>query len=186
MFDGYRIIFWGIFFVTFHINLGWVPILPAFVGYMMVSRGLNHLIEEKASSHFEQARKISYWLTLLGVVSFLLLLVQYESILLSYFPIAFSVLELLLVSCILEGSIECFQEEGSSSLADDYRAEQKGYTILQTIFILGSAAAITLASTGISFVVILFGIFLRIWFMAILGRLKRTWENQAQEHGGSL
>lgn len=184
MFDGYRIIFWGIFFVTFHINLGSIPILPTFVGYIMVSRGIGHLIEETNSKHFEKARGVAFWLTLLGVVSFLFLWTPYQSGLFSYFSVVFSVLELSLVSYILEGGIEYLHGKGRSNLVNDYRAEQKSYTILQTIFIISSVVAITIADATISFVVILFGLFLRIWFMAMLGRLKRNQEEPAG--GGTL
>jgi hypothetical protein len=179
MFDGYRIIFWGIFFVTFHINLGRIPMLPIFVGYLMVSRGIGHLIEETNSKHFEKARGAAFWLTLLGVVSFLFLWTPYQSGLFSYFSVVFSVLELFLISNLLEGSIEYLHGKGCSNLVNDYRAEQKSYTILQTIFILSSVVVITIADATISFVVILFGLFLRIWFMAMLGRLKRIEEEPA-------
>jgi hypothetical protein len=174
MFDGYRIIFWGIFFITFHFNLGPIAILPLFVGYMTVSRGIDHLQEEFASPFFQKARNTSMLLTILGFISFVLIWVQPpQSIVMSYYPLLFSVLELFLVYYILEGSIENFIAKGSSDLAQDYRNEQRTYTVFMTIYIIGMCIAITLIETSFSFAMILTGIFLRLWLMVMMGRLKR-------------
>ncbi len=180
MFDGFRIIFWGIFFVTFHINLGPIAILPAFVGYMMVSRGIDHLQAEFASGHFEKARRTSFCLTILGVFSFLLIWSPVQnSILLSYYPLLFSVLELLLVFYILEGSIERFIISDRKDRAGDYRSEQRTYSVFMTMYIIGMCIAITINEGTFSFVMLILGLFLRLWLMVMLGRLKRV----SQEEG---
>lgn len=174
MFVGYRIIFWGIFFITFHINLGPIAILPAFIGYMTVSRGIDHLQKEFASPYFHKARNTSMLLTILGLVSFVLTWApQQQSIAMSYYPLLFSVLELFLVYFILEGSIENIISIGSRDLARDYRNEQRTYIIFMTIYIIGMCIAITLVEAGFAFVMILIGLFLRLWLMVMLGRLKR-------------
>jgi hypothetical protein len=175
MFDGYRIIFWGIFFITFHINLGPIAILPAFVGYMIVSSGINHLQEEFASPYFQKARNISTLLTILGVISFVLIWVlQQQSIAMSYYPLLFSILELFLVYFILEGSIEKFIFMDRKDIARDYRSEQRTYTVFMTIYIIGMCIAITLVETSFALAMILIGVFLRLWLMLMLGRLKRA------------
>lgn len=175
MFDGYRIIFWGIFFITFHINLGPIAILPAFVGYMTVSRGINHLQEGFTSPYFQKARNTSMLLTILGVISFMLIWApQQPSIAMSYYPLLFSILELFLVYFILEGSIEHLIVMGCRDQAQDYRNEQKTYTVFMTIYIIGMCIAITLVETSFAFAMILIGVFLRLWLMMMLGRLKRA------------
>ena len=175
MINGYRVIFWGIFFITFHINLGPIAILPAFVGYMIVSRGINHLLEEFASPYFRKARNTSTLLTILGVISFVLIWApQQPSIAMSYSPLIFSVLELFLVYFILEGSIEHFIVMGCRDRAKDYRNEQRTYTVIMTIYIIGMCIAITLVETSFALAMILIGVFLRLWLMVMLGRLKRV------------
>jgi hypothetical protein len=174
MFDGYRIIFWGIFFITFHINLGPIAILPAFIGYMTVSRGIDHLQKEFESPYFQKARNTSMLLTILGLISFVLIWApQQQSIAMSYYPLLFSILELFLVCFILEGSIDNFISMGSRDLARDYRNEQRTYIVFMTIYIIGMCIAITLVDTSFAFVMILIGLFLRLWLMVMLGRLKR-------------
>lgn len=175
MYEGFRTIFWGIFFVTFHINLGPIAILPLFVGYMIVSRGINRLREEFDTVHFEKARRISFWLTILGVFSFLLIWSPVQNtILLSYYPLLFSILELLLVYNILEGSIERFITGDKRDVADNYRSEQRTYIVFMTIYIIGMCIAITIGENTLAFVMLIFGLFLRLWLMAMLGRLKRS------------
>jgi cytochrome c biogenesis protein CcdA len=175
MFDGFRIIFWGIFFITFHINLGPIAILPVFIGYMTVSRGIDHLLDEFSSSNFMKARKISFCLTLLGVFSFLLIWSpDQNSIIMTYYSLLFSVLELFLVYYLLEGSIEKLEMVNGMDEARDYRSEQRTYTVFMTIFIIGMCIAITIGETTLSFVVIIVGLVLRLWLMMMLGRLKRS------------
>lgn len=175
MFEGFRSIFWGIFFITFHINLGPIAILPAFVGYMIVSRGIDQLQAEFTSPYFKKARITSMLLTILGIISFLLIwVIQQQSIFMDYYPLLFSVLELFLVYYILEGSIEKFKAMDNKALAGDYRSEQRTYTVFMTIYIIGMCIAITIVGTAFAFAMILIGLFLRLWLMMMLGRLKRA------------
>lgn len=174
MFEGFRILFWGVFLITFHINLGPIAILPVFVGYMIVSRGIDHLQSVFTSPYYQRARIVSMLLTIFGVISFLLIWAPKQPTFMSYYPLLFSVLELLLVYYILEGTIEKFVADGEKELARDYRSEQRTYTVLMTIFIIGLCIAITFAVGILSFVMVLLGLFLRLWLMVMLGRLKRT------------
>jgi len=41
--SGLRRIYWGIVFITFHIYLGTLPILPTFVGWLIILQGFNKL-----------------------------------------------------------------------------------------------------------------------------------------------
>ncbi|MHC1683938.1 MAG: hypothetical protein AB6733_13440 [Clostridiaceae bacterium] len=41
--SGYNRIFWGMVIFFFHINIGNIPLLPGFVGYMFIYSGLNIL-----------------------------------------------------------------------------------------------------------------------------------------------
>jgi hypothetical protein len=174
MHSGFRIIFWGIFFVTIHINLGPIAILPAFVGYMIVSRGIEHLQEGFDTPYFRKARIASMLLTMLGVISFLLIWAPQQSIIMSYYPLLFSVLEFFLVYYILEGSIEKFELVDSKELASDYRSEQRTYLVFMTIYIIGMCIAITIGEATFAFIMIIIGLFLRLWLLMMMGRLKRT------------
>lgn len=174
MFEGFRILFWGIFLITFHINLGPIALLPVFIGYIVVSRGINHLQQEFDSPYYQKAGNVSLVLTILGVISFLLTWAPQQSLFLSYYPLLFSVLELMLVYYILEGTIEKFVADEEKELAGDYRSEQRTYITIMTIYIIGMCIAITFVAGILSFVMVLIGLFLRLWLMAMLGRLKRA------------
>jgi hypothetical protein len=178
MFKGFRTIFWGIFFITFHINIGPIPILPAFVGYMYVSRGIDNLRDEFSSPYFWRARIVSLLLTILAVFSFLLIFVQQQHLLTDYYLLLFSILELFLIYYILEGSREYFAVMNREELISSYRNEQRAYTVFMTIYIIGLCIAITIGEGTLSFAMILIGIFLRLWLMTMLGRLKRSCQEQ--------
>lgn len=172
---GFRTIFWGIFFITFHINFGPVAILPVFVGYIIVFRGIDLLQEGFASPNFQKARYMSLLLTLLGFISFLLIWrPQSGSIAMTYYPLLFSVFELFLIYFILEGSIESFISSGRGKQAEDYRSEQKAYIIFMMIYIIGMCLAITFVAESFTFAMLVTGMILRLWLLLMLGRLKRT------------
>lgn len=40
---GYKLLFWGMIFLTFNINVGFINILPDFLGYILIYSGLNIL-----------------------------------------------------------------------------------------------------------------------------------------------
>lgn len=182
MFEGFRVIFWGIFFITFHINLGPIAILPAFVGYLIVSSGIRHLQDEYSSGYFQKALISSTLLTLFAVISFILIWAPQQTIFMSYYPLIFSILELFLVYYILEGSIERLVYDKSIDLADGYRSEQRTYLVFMTIYIIGMCIAITIVDTTLAFAMIILGLFLRLWLMVMLGRLKRIWEKPDHEN----
>ncbi|MDF2904708.1 MAG: hypothetical protein K0R34_29 [Herbinix sp.] len=176
MFKGFRTIFWGIFFVTFHINLGPIAILPVFVGYMIVLSGIDHLQESFDTLIFQKLRITSILLMILGVISFVLLWAPQHSIIMNFYPLLFSVLELILVYNILEGSIEKLITVNDTDVAMNYRSEQRTYTVFMTIYIIGMCIAITIVESTLAFVMIIIGLFLRLWLMIMLGRLKRTFQ----------
>ena len=46
MTTGYNKIFWGFIFLTFHINLGSIKLLPDFISYIIIYFGIKELLEE--------------------------------------------------------------------------------------------------------------------------------------------
>jgi len=57
--DGYKIIFWGIFISTFHINFGIVQILPVFIGFLIIRLGIKSIVEEYDCTSLHNAVKVA-------------------------------------------------------------------------------------------------------------------------------
>ncbi len=55
MAKGFRRCFWGVLLLAFHINLGSIPILPDFVGYLFLISGVNCLRERAVAPGLRRA-----------------------------------------------------------------------------------------------------------------------------------
>lgn len=63
--SGYNRLFWGIIFITFHINLGNISIPPSFIGYILIYSGLNIL--ESQQQIYKKGKLPAALLTLLTI-----------------------------------------------------------------------------------------------------------------------
>ena len=68
MYQGYNRVFWGILFITFHINLGPIRILPAFVGYLFISSGINILYENTKIAQFKNSQILAVVLAIKSII----------------------------------------------------------------------------------------------------------------------
>lgn len=180
MSEGYRKIFWGIFIATFNIKLGIVKILPAFVGFIIISSGINILIEETKLESFKKGKLYS---NILAFVLFFgglpaLLGANLESnIFYQLIPVVYLTLELLLFYKVFEGSIEKLYIE-NPEFAKDYESKLNFYIIasiinnvLLCIVLVFNFENILTAFTGIVVLV------LRIFLMTSMSRLKKLFLN---------
>lgn len=182
MSEGYRKIFWGIFIATFNIKIGIVKILPAFVGFIIISSGINILIEETNIESFKKAKRYSNYTGLLlflgGVIS--LSGVNLEAnILIQLLPIIYLTLELLLFYKVFEGSIEKLSYDNNPTLAMlvyEFENKQRFYTISSIIINLFLMFSITFNWVSQTFAAILL-IILRIFLMTSMSRLKNLYLN---------
>ncbi len=71
MFSGYRLIFWGIFFISFHINLGNLQLLPNFIGWAMIAGGVGRLRNRQPSESFHKASILAFIAVIYSVITFL-------------------------------------------------------------------------------------------------------------------
>lgn len=63
-YSGYNRLFWGMVFILFHINIGYITILPNFIAYLFIYSGLNIL-----SSQHEAYKKLKLIVIILILLS---------------------------------------------------------------------------------------------------------------------
>lgn len=174
--NGYKRIFWGIFFITFHINLGQFQILPVFIGLLIIVNGISKLEIEFHSYKFNQANYFGFIASFLSFIGSVFGVfgdnVFNASILQFIMLTAFSILELLMEYHILEGSISYMLYCNDLKNAETYTNITKRYTILFMIYILLQCIFLTIALDNVVLINTLFAIVLRIWFMQIMSSLK--------------
>lgn len=68
MSNGFRNIFWGLIFVSFNFNLGFINIFPDFIGYLFIISGCAKLSEEEIA--FKKVNKIGMVLVALTLIDY--------------------------------------------------------------------------------------------------------------------
>lgn len=181
--EAYRKIFWGIFILTFHINLGPLQILPNFVGYFLMVSATTMLFDRHGISSFRNAKHMA---AVLGVLSLLenlyFFMGQVAFAPYTFFgPLLFGVLELLFFYQVLGGyalSLELYgqQEERERKL----RLQRKVTVLLAVQTGLYFAASVLYLTSFLSFLVLFF-ILMRIYLMSIFAQLRREEEGRGLE-----
>jgi len=178
---GYRTIFWGVFFATFHINLGPLPILPQFVGWIIVAVGIGKIQQEYSSATFRKAGIFAPIIVVLALFSGVYSLYQgtaaVGSTYMFFSPILFGIIEFLMEYAVLEGSVQYFESHKEEMMADEYIGKLRAYSVVFITFIILESIILTFYIEAFILIVALIGIVLRIWFMIMMSSLKKEMIN---------
>lgn len=171
---GYETIFWGLFFATFHINLGWLQVLPPFIGWLIVCHGVNCIYKEHSSNNIRLASTFAMLAALWGFLSYFMFLNNNSNVSMLYimWSMSFSVIEILFVYKILGGTIGYFFQLGSTDIASNYIIKLRSYLIIYIIFMLMESIATFFVLDELRVIAALVGIISRIWFMIIIRSIK--------------
>lgn len=176
---GYHKVFWGLFIATFNINLGIVKILPAFVGWIVISQGIDLLKEQFSTEAFDSAGKFSMLLVLLSLLGGGIALFGgpniNSSLILSYYPILTLGFDMLFGYKLLGGSIEYLEVVGNDELSSQYEGNQRTYTIFMVIAILAYILSNTINSSGLNTASAFLFIIIRISLMVMVNNLKKLY-----------
>ncbi|OZV12693.1 hypothetical protein CIW83_07280 [Tissierella sp. P1] len=177
MYEGYNKIFWGIFIATFNIKFGTMKIFPAFVGLLVISRGLGILYEETKLKLFHKVHNMGILATSIsfigGVIDYFSNGSLNSSIAMSIWAIMYNVIELILFFKTLESSIEYLDTNDYSEVANENIGKLRTYTICSIINISLMSFALLFNFRILMSVVAFIAIILRIFMMVLIGRLKK-------------
>lgn len=158
--SGLRKIFWGIFFISFHIYLGSIPIIPSFVGWIIILQGLTQL-ENFLSKKSLILKFVGIAIIFLALISDFAAILQYN---LKFFSSILLMLLLILEFVFFYNLFEI--------LFEGYKKEiiyQRIYIILSTIlFIIISLSQVVPSDQNIMFFVWAGVIALRIFLLVYI------------------
>ncbi|WFA07812.1 hypothetical protein [Tissierella sp. Yu-01] len=185
---GYQKIFWGIFLATFNITLGgFIKIVPAFVGWIVVVSGIGILKANFQDESFEKGERYTGCLILLSFLGTSFLGLFFEprlnsSIIFSYYPVILYIFELLMIYEILNGTINLLESKVPKDISTTINSKQiiykqKTYVILQIISTIGFIITLTTYSELLMTISALFAIIIRIYVMSIISGLKKFFLN---------
>ena len=181
MTHGYNMVFWGLFFSMFHINLGRLEVLPSFVGFLMVASGVKDIMSVCDNKAFYQSLKYAYILSGILVIGFILPFlgetgISENSILNIIWTNGIIILEILFTVKLIEGSIELLRERNIEDEALRYKNKIRNFIIIFTsLMILNNINTIILNETlGVFLILIMIIVKLSMMF-SIKGLGKEKW-----------
>lgn len=184
MFSGYRLIFWGIFFISFHINLGNLQLLPNFIGWAMIAGGVGRLRNRQPSESFHKASILAFIAVIYSIITFLTEFAGSQALdfnpYLLFTMMFISIVELLTEYFIIKGSAEYLYNCGNIEFADDLAGRFRNYLIIDILLLIAVLISFTLYSPAITIFAI-FGLLLRIWFLMIIHGLKKFYMDEDLE-----
>lgn len=178
MVKGYRIIFWGVFFATFHIDIGWLQIIPSFIAWLIISKGVKCIYREYSTDNLRNAKNFARIAAILCVSSLLYYLLSGDAqssnpITDAFLTLAFSVSELLFGYKILSGSTEYLLYNEKIEEANSCIIQLRCYLIAFLFFLCIMSIYLFFYLKGFGTLVAIIGILLRIWFMVMIRSLRK-------------
>lgn len=169
---GYKTIIWGLLIATFHLNLSVIPILPAFIGWIIIYNGTDSLISVYKENAFIKARNYSLIIMIITIISQLLTWMGIQNSFTQLIAIIYMIFYLLFLYYLLEGSIQYLRLQGETDYANHYYAIQRAYIILYVINTILMCYAIIFASQGFMMLTAVLGLILVISFMINIKTIK--------------
>ncbi len=140
MSEGYKKVFWGFIFLTFHINFVGFKMLPSFIAYMIIYYGIKKIYENYDLEGFKICGRLCI---VLSVLSFFSLVIEgspgwgignnvfFNLIWMNIF----NVLEIIMIYMLLWGSSEILKDK-NNSLHESYNKRVIKYIILESIAVI--------------------------------------------------
>jgi len=178
MHSAYKKIYWGIFIITFNINLGMIKILPAFIGFIIISSGINSLYRETNIESFNNAKifaNIIVIITLIGQFIELSSINLMGSLIFSgvWMPLYF-VIEIIMFYKYFDGVIEYFHINNLKDLADKNIKSVRFYIIVSIINVILLNFALMFNITSLQFILAIVLIILHIYLMVLTNEHKKV------------
>lgn len=178
MYEGLTNVFWGIFIATFSINLGPIKILPAFVGFIIISSGINTINIKYPNDGFKKAldfSRIMIVIALLGGVINIFTQGYYQhSLLLQIWPIILMTFELLMFNYFFMGIIKYFDSLGNVEVSERMIGNSRIYMIIFIIDIVVLSFVMLFNLGGLNTISAIIFVILRISLMVNFGGLRKV------------
>lgn len=180
---GYKKIFWGFIFMTFHINIGRVPIIPNFISYIIIYCGIKNIVENYNLRSFKIASNFCIGLAVLSFFS-LIIEVQPNGIIENniFFKIiwmnVFGILEMIMVYMLLCGNMEILKEM-RNCLHERYYKKIIKYVILKSMSVVAKNINMIFMSKTLLGLTVILELGIRIWIILLIrGMYKFSLKNE--------
>lgn len=180
MYNGLTKIFWGIFIATFSINLPPIKILPEFVGFIVISSGINSIYNLYNADEFRKALDFSRILIAISLLGGLVNLFTQETyeyyLVLQLWPVVFMTIELVMFYYLFAGFESYLNEIGEGEIAKGLVENSRIYIIIFIIDLMIISFVQVLNISGLNTICAIVLIILRVSLMLNFGALRKILE----------
>lgn len=174
---GYRIIVLGMLFLTLHINVFGLKILPSFIGWLIFFNGVRKLNHYEPKKEWKQSGTIA--LVLAGVTFFSLLMpildidMSSRSLVLIFTSVFCYVLELLAEYLVLAGSVSWMNENRFYAWEKKYIVRVRIYTIAVLCNIVFYCVVYTFFIEELCFLAGIINVILKLIYIGMINRIRK-------------
>jgi len=179
MVAGLAKIFWGIFIMSVHLNLGSIQILPPFVGLLFIASGAKSLQEETKEGFFQKAYTVAIITSFfslfgsLGTVAYYLSL--YGPVLETLWLMVYSVLEVTTFFYLLSGLILHERAEGRQAMEEELIGRQRTYLLWSILYLCLTLLARTFFLETFLALTPILGLLVRVYLLFVFHQSKKTY-----------
>lgn len=172
MSNGYKKIFWGFIFITFHITLGSFKMLPNFIAYMIIYYGIRKVAEDYEWKLFELSARFC---GILSIMSFFSLVIEVspswgvgKNV---FFNLIWmniiNALEIIMIYMLLCGSSEISKEK-NDTLQNSYNKRVYKYLVLESTVLIAKNINMILMSEIFWGCILVFELGIKIWIILLM------------------
>lgn len=176
MIPGYKKVFWGIFFTAFHFNFGPIKILPNFIAILIISFGIREILIDNENDSLNMSLKLNNISAFISFITFVLPFMGIENLESNiifntiWFNLG-SILEIIIIVKILEGTSQILYEKYNSDLGREYEKKVIKYLWLYSVVVIVSNFNFIFISEAVALVTAIYALIIKIWIMLSFKKL---------------
>lgn len=174
---GYKKIFWGILIATFSLNLGFITILPTFIGWTIVATGISILDKCAQKGDFSKAYSLATILVVLHFIGgFISLLGEVQignAVPFIFYPLISMMIELLLIHSLLKATVDHFDVMERKRVAEKYIAKDRAYILLMGITMILYTLTIALNEVITVIIGVITALITTIYLLTVISSLSK-------------
>ncbi len=178
-------LFWGVFFITFHINIGPLTILPNFVGFMLISSAIKDVYNQYGYESFKKScsfARIAIIISFLWELAIAFSPVKLEdSLIIQIWTIALMLIEVFVFYNFFQAISEYFYLKEDISMAEKYIVNTRIYILISIVSIIVLSFSTIFNFNLLSLIFYILSMIIRISIMIMISGLKKIFIDKEKD-----
>jgi hypothetical protein len=164
--NGYKKVFWGMIFTTFHFNLGPIEILPDFIAILIICSGIKEILAHYNNESIKKALKLFNIKVFMSFITFVLPFIGIENGFnniianIIWFNVG-SILEILSIVKLLEGTSEILSKNYNTYLGNKYKSKAVSYIYFYSVVLILSNINYIFMSESVGLIIAVYALIIK-------------------------